>query len=412
MTNRQKLEAARRKLDKEKRTLGSRLGEIALMAADDRTDTINAEAVEAQTRIIAINSEIDTCEASLAAMPAETMVGDPATREFDALASRARVNAIGSIAAAVAAGRSSHDNGALTEYQEHAGLAPHMLPVEFLRPDAPGRIEAAAGLTSAPNNVGTEEQPVELPVFADGDAAFAGVVQPIVPGGDTTFPDITAPDVGGPHTDATDVAETQLTVSAELLAPQRLQASVTGLTSQMLRMPQMEPAIRAVLAGALGEAYDKQCIAELLTVAQQAAGGIYSFADYLSRLIFTNVDGRYARQESDVRVLVGTATLAHMASVYRANETEASAISAIRAVSGGVRASVHIPAVANNKQDALVVKGIGRRNAVAPIWQGVEIIVDRATNAGKGQVEIFGALYAAFSVSRAAGFAREETQHA
>lgn len=73
---------------------------------------------------------------------------------------------------------------------------------------------------------------------------------------------------------------------------------------------------------------------------------------------------------------------------------------------------MHIPAVAANKQDVLVAKGVGRRNAVGPIWRGVEILVDPYTGAGKGEVEIVGTLFAAFSVSRAAGFAREESQHA
>lgn len=414
MTPRQKLEAQRRKLEKEKRDLGTRLGEIALMAADDRTDAIAAEATEAQTRIIGINGEIDTVEASMSTMPAETMIGDSETREFNGLRTRASASAIVSIAAAMHDGRSDHGNGALAEFQQHVKLEANRLPVEFLRGEpAPGKIAAAAGLTSGPTNVGTNEAPIETPVFADGDAAFCGVVQPIVGGGDSTYPEIaTRPTVGGPHTDDTDVAETALTVNAELLAPQRLQASVTGLTSQMLRMPALEPAIRATLSGGLSEAYDAQCITELLTVAQQDAGGVFTHANYLSRLIYANVDGRYAREEGDIRVLMGTATMKHAASVYRANETATSALADLRAVVGGVRASVHIPAVSGNKQPALVVKGIGRRNAVCPIWQGVEIIVDRATSGGKGQIEIFGALYAAFSVSRTDGFAKEETQHA
>ena len=409
MTPRQKLEAQARKLEKEKRTLGTRLGEISLMAADDRTDAIAAEAVQAQERIIAINGELDTVEASLSTMPAETMIGDTASREFGALTARARETAIVSIAAMRHAGRSDHGNGALAEYQQHVKLEAHMLPVDFLREP----IKAAAGLTSAPANVGVNEAPVETPIFSDGDAAFCGVAQPIVPGGDATYPEIaTRPTVSGPHTDDTDVPETQLTVNAELLAPRRLQASVTGLTSQMLRMPALEPAIRETLRGGLSEAYDAQCIAELLTVDRQVAGGAYTYATYVSRFVFDNIDGRYARQESDIRALVGITTLADMAALYRGDHSEVNAVQAIRAMSGGVRASVHIPAAQGSKQDALIVRGIGRRNAVCPLWQGVEVLVDRVSNAGKGQIEIFGALYAAFSVSRADGFAREETQHA
>ena len=407
MTPRQKSEAKRLKLDKEKRDLGTRLGEISLM--EEQTDAVIAESREAQTRIMAINGEVDTVEAALATMPAETMIGDPASREFNALAIRASATAMVSIAAALDAGKSDHGNGALSEYQQHHKLEANMYPVEFFG----DRIEAAAGLTSAPTNVTTDESAIETPVFADGDAAYCGVVQPIVPAGDQVFPEIaTRPDVSDPLTDATDVAETALTVDSELLAPQRLQASVTGLTSQLLRMPALEAAIQATLRGGLAEKYDAQCIAELLTVNQTVAGAAYTYATYISRLVYGRIDGRFAGEESDIRLLVGTATLAHAAGLYRTNNSEASAVRTLRELTGGVRASVHIPAVAANKQDALVIRGVGRRNAVCPIWQGVEITVDRVTKAGAGTVEIFAAMYAAFSVSRADGFSREETQHA
>ena len=177
-------------------------------------------------------------------------------------------------------------------------------------------------------------------------------------------------------------------------------------------MPALEAAIQATLRGGLAEKYDAQCIAELLTVGQTVAGAAYTYANYISRLCYGRIDGRFAGQESDLRLLVGTATLAHAASLYRTNNSEASAVRTLRELTGGVRASVHIPGVQGNKQDALVILGTGRRNAIAPIWQGVEITVDRVTKAGAGTVEIFAALYAAFSVSRADGFSRQETQHA
>ena len=217
MTPRQKMEATRLKLDKEKRDLGSRLGEIALMS--EQTDVVIAESREAQTRIIAINGEVDTVEASLSTMPAETMVGDPASREFNALAIRASATAMVSIAAAQDAGKSDHGNGALGEYQQHHHLEANMFPVEFFA-RAGNRIEAAAGLTSAPTNVGTAESAIETPVFADSDAAWCGVQQPIAQVGDQIWPEIsTRPDVSDPLSDAADVAETDLTVNSELLAP-------------------------------------------------------------------------------------------------------------------------------------------------------------------------------------------------
>ncbi len=407
MTERQKLIANLRRLDKEARDLRKRQVLIAREAT--LTDELMAESATGQDRLIAIADEGATIQAGIDALPGDIVAADPATREHSALAIRASASAMVTIAAMMDGHKSAHGDGALAEYQQEAGLAENMYPIEFLRRD---RIEAAAGLTSAPTNVGTDETTVETPVFADGDAAFMGVVQPIVNGGDQVFPDVqTRPTVGGPHDDATDVAETALTVNSELLAPRRGQASVTGLTTQLLRMPALEAGIVETLRGGLAEWFDGQCVAELLTVGQTAATAVDTYASYLSRAVYAQVDGRFARQEGDIRLLVGTATLAHMASVYRAAGTDNPAVAAVRELAGGLRASVHIPAVNGGKQDMLAAKGIGRRNAVGALWRGVEITVDRYSGAGKGQVEIFAQMFAAFSLSRAAGFARPEAQH-
>ena len=409
-TKRQELVAKRRTLATERRQNGIALADITL--AVEPTE----EQVTERGRLIARNADIDreilAADAALATMPEERFTQDAEGRELATLTTRARDTAIVSIAAMQNDHKSDHGNGALGEYQDHAKLDRNMFPAEFLHDPAP--IHAAAGLTSAPTNVGTNEAMIETPVFADGDAAFMGVAQPIVNAMDAVFPDIaTRPTVEGPLTDDTDVAETALTVNAELLAPQRGQASVTGLTTQMLRMPSLEDGIRATLRGGLAEWFDAQCITELLTVARvNAAATAETFATYVKRLVYDNVEGRYARAEGDLAVLVGTATLGHMAAAYRANETEAQAAEYVRSLTRGVRASIHIPAVASNRQDTLVALGTGRRNAVCPIWQGIEITVDRVTGAGKGQVEVFAQMFAAFSVSRAAGFKRVQVRHA
>ena len=198
-----------------------------------------------QDRLITIADESATIQAGIDGLPGDIVAGDPSTREHSALAIRASAHAMVTIAAMMDGHKSAHGDGALGEYQAEAGLAENMYPVEFLRRGPSyAQLEAAAGLTSAPTNVGTDEAVVETPVFSDGDAAFMGVAQPIVDGGDQVFPDIsTRPTVGGPHSDDTDVAETALTVNSELLAPRRGQASVTGLTTQLLRMPALEAGI-------------------------------------------------------------------------------------------------------------------------------------------------------------------------
>ena len=52
-----------------------------------------------------------------------------------------------------------------------------------------------------------------------------------------------------------------------------------------------------------------------------------------------------------------------------------SALDRLMEVTGGVRVSAHVPAAAVNKQNAIVRRGM-RRDAVAPIWEGVSLIPD------------------------------------
>ena len=112
-----------------------------------------------------------------------------------------------------------------------------------------------------------------------------------------------------------------------------------------------------------------------------------------------------------MRLLVGSATLAHMSGLYRGNSADDSAVDSVRRISGGLRVSPHVAAVASNKQDVIVRRGT-RRDAVAPMWQGVQLIPDEITKAGTGEIVVTAVLLAAFKVLRTGGFARVQAQHA
>ena len=110
-------------------------------------------------------------------------------------------------------------------------------------------------------------------------------------------------------------------------------------------------------------------------------------------------------------MLVGPATLAHQAALYRANNADDSAADVLRRISGGLRVSALIPAVASDKQDVLVRRG-SARDAVAAIWRSVTLIPDEISKADTGEIKVTAVVLAAFKVVRTDGFARIETQHA
>ena len=76
-----------------------------------------------------------------------------------------------------------------------------------------------------------------------------------------------------------------------------------------------------------------------------------------------------------------------------------------------MKVSAHVPAVASNKQNAVIRLGM-RRDMVAPIWEGVTLIPDEITLAGKGQIQVTAVMLHAIKILRTAGFYKQQSQHA
>ena len=110
-------------------------------------------------------------------------------------------------------------------------------------------------------------------------------------------------------------------------------------------------------------------------------------------------------------LLVGGATISDMAETYRSNNADDSAVDSLRRITGGLRVSPHLPAVAASKQGVIVRRG-SRMDAVAPLWEGVTLIPDEVTKASTGEIVITAVLLAAFKIIRTDGFAHIQAQHA
>ena len=331
---------------------------------------------------------------------------DAETRERLQLVSRASLGAIFSAAVEHRA-----TSGAESELQAALHLTPTQIPIDLLR--AP--VEERA-ITPAPTNVGTSEQAVLMPVFADGDAAFLNVDQVTVPNGDAVFPVLTnRPTVGGPYADSTEVAETTGAFSAELVKPERLQAAFTYRRVDVARFPVMGESLRQALNEALSESLDVQIVSGdegLLggtNLDNHAQAAVDTFATYVSKFGFARVDGRYAPTAKSVKVLMGSAGYAHAGSVYRGDQSQESAIDRLMAIGGGVKVSPHIAAVASTKQKSVVRLG-ARRDAVAGIWQGITIIPDEVTRAKHGEIVITAVMLAAVKLLRAGGFYKADVK--
>ena len=331
--------------------------------------------------------------------------GDPESRERESLVSRAN---LGSIFAAVL--DHGHTEGAEREAQQAHGLGMNQIPLAMLRP-TPDEIEMLA-VTPSPGNTSRTQRPTVQPVFAGGDAAFLRVAMPTVDVGAQSFPVLTSRPSVTRTADAGEVtvAETTGAFSAESLVPQRIQASFYWKRVDAAKFRNMEPSLRAALTAGLGESLDDMVIDQIVSdVARTDASAVDTFASYRSRLVYGQLDGRFAPSEADIRILAGAPTVSSMSAKYRGNNADDSAVDSIRRIAGGLRVSAHIAAVASHKQDAIIRKG-GRMDAVAPVWQGVTIIPDELTKAATGEIVLTAVALAVAKVIRTAGFAR--VQHA
>ena len=392
--------------------IGEVRADLATLAADENADEKKSRdmlgklrALE-QRRAVAIAAETaDETEAETEATDDE----DAETRELRELTDKASLADIFE-----AATDHSTTDGATKELQDHFELGANQVPLSLF---AEGPDETRA-VTGAPGNVGRRQLPILAGVFPQSVAAFLGVSRPTVAAGQATAPVLSVNAVVRTPAESGEAAETDGAFTAANLSPSRLQASFRYTREDAASFQGMDPALRSNLRMALADGLDKAVISGtggLLTGTNLAAHNVTAvttYSLYRSGLAYGRVDGKYAGSVSDLRIVMGSGTYGHAAGVFRSdNAGDRAALEDIEAATAGVRVSAHVPAVASNRQNAVIHLG-NRADAVAPTWNGVTIIADPYSNSAKGEITVTAVMLYAFSISRAAGFYKQQTQHA
>ena len=120
-------------------------------------------------------------------------------------------------------------------------------------------------------------------------------------------------------------------------------------------------------------------------LANHNVSAVSTYANYISHFAYGRVDGKWASEVMDLKVLLGAGTYAHAATLYRGNQADQHALARLMGDTGGVKVSSHVPVVASNKQNGLIRLGM-RRDAVAPIFDGGGItIIPDASDQGRGR---------------------------
>ena len=298
-------------------------------------------------------------------------------------------------------------DGAIGEVQKERGLPSNAIPTEML-------MEKRA-VTPAPGDVGQSQSPIVGFVFPQSVADFLAIPSTIVPVGDATFPVLTSDPAAGTPSENAAQAETTGSFTANTLTPGRIQASFFWSREDASRLAGMGEALQAALQDGIADKLDQQIINGsngLLNgsvLPNNARASASDYAHYVADLLYGRVDGRYAYDLADIRVVMGAATFGNAAGKLPSNGEE-NALARIRTDSSGVRVSTHVPAVASMKQNALVRLGT-RMDYASAVWGAVSLIPDEVTLASKGQIQLTAVLLYAVKLLRAGGFSKQETNH-
>ena len=283
-------------------------------------------------------------------------------------------------------------DGAELEYQQACELSGREIPLAAIAP-LPEVESRADATTDAPNTVGQNQRMVLQRIFARSAAMWLGVRFDQVPAGLPVYPVITAgatPQTlaaGAEHPDIT-----AGTIAGYSLSPGREQVMYSYQVEDQAKFgASLESALRMDMSGAMAEHMDRQILTrsgtgfltELTDPTNPTDVVTYTgFVGDVGRL----VDGRHAYTTKDVRLLVGPGTYGILGAIL-ANNTSVSAAGWAGRETAGMRTSAHIPAPASDIQKAIAALAKGG-NAVAAMWPGVSLIVDRVTNKKSGRVDL------------------------
>ena len=349
----------------------------------------------------ALESEAAKVDADFSAQPAESA-------ELRQLIDRARSGSEFGAAFDAVVNKRHVPAGAVSELQEERGLPGHLLPLDLIMEQR----ASITGLTDSPS----QPQAFRPYVFPASVGAFMGFEFPRVAYGTPSFPVLTTPVTVHTPAEGSDATETTGVIAADALTPQRTQGSLRYSREDAARFAMLGDAVRSHVSEAYASAVDQRCLTDttsgLLSITQpNDPGSQTGFDDYIGALV-GKIDGQYGRVPMDVRMIVGTKTAEHMVVRYKTNTAPTSAYRAMLDLVGneGLRVAHGIPAPVSSDQAAFSVGMVGAPHAVAPQWDGLEVLADPYSSSVKGEIAVTIVGHSALKILRTDAYTRHRFQ--
>lgn len=290
----------------------------------------------------------------------------------------------------------------------HEELETRSRPVEL-------RADAVTPIASGALADGSQASVLER-VFTRSIAARLGVAMPSVPIGSAVYPIMASGTTASMANDGAQVDAGAGTFNGFTLEPTRLTAAYLFNARQTYQLRNFEAVLRRDLAAVISDKMDSEILNGNGTApnvngfknelsAPTAVGSATTFAQWLA--IFTgSVDGLNAFTMGDLRAVIGKDTYEHAYSLYKSAESDVPGLEFVASRIGGLSVSSRVAGKDSNdrQNNIMALTSYPGRNAVAPIWRGMELIRDPYTNAGKGQVRLTAIMFWSFKVLRETGW--------
>ena len=276
-------------------------------------------------------------------------------------------------------------------------------------------VEARADVSTAIPAQGSQtiERDFVGRVFAGGGADFLGVRFDSVPVGEASHFVLTAGASGIHKAAGAEQDAVEATIEGKVLQPHRLSAAYSFRVEDLARSMNLEEALRQDLASSLREAMDS---AVLNGAVDGPAGLLNTLAapdDPTDEIVYAGiiteaakgVDGRYAKNLLQIRMLLGSETYQKIAGSFNSDGTMTGSDYLIQR-SGGLAASALIPDAASDIQAGVLARMEAPGNAVAAVWeQGVSLTIrDEFTRANRGEIRLQAVGLWDFAILRSDGF--------
>ena len=335
----------------------------------------------------------------------QEVVVDGEERELRSLVAKCNV---GNIFEAALEHRST--SGPEKEIQDHYGLGANSIPFDLLE-------IRTSGVTPAPAETSQGQRPIIPAVFPQAAVTWLGIGQDRVPTGDTVYTVLSTSATPGTPAEGAEQAHSTGAFTATVLTPARIQASMFYSREDKARFVGMDAAIRTNLSDAMADKLDNVVLSGtngLFTgtvLPNNNASAADDYSTYRKRFLYDAIDGTWASESTDCRILVGSSTYGDMAATYRSTSDSTNTLTTLRGESSGVRVSAHVPDVASSKQNAVVRRG-NRKDYAIGLWDGISLITDEITQAKAGEIVITAVMLYAVKVLRTDGFRKVQAQHA